>query len=221
MKGFWNAIFRRKAKPSQPTLRRIWNFRDEDIVGYSLYGEDSDTFMYDSVKDDPGLCPVCHNRVKFIVPARTERIKKRVPLQSTYDGFYVVSENFKEFCQSNGYEGVTFTPLGGQPYYVINVENVLYFDSTYYDISGPKQICCGDYYSLCGPEPFMLLEGQHVPDDFIARTDRMFATGRERHPIIIIGLKTREKLEARGFKHLYYMNVYNKILRPEIVVVKQ
>lgn len=48
---------------------------------------------------------------------------------TTYDHYTIVSEQFREFCLSNGYANIHFTELiKCKGYYIIDVEKVCYLD---------------------------------------------------------------------------------------------
>lgn len=66
--------------------------------------------MYHDPKNMPGLCPVCHCTVEKI-PNLDYYTSTDKDFAITYDGFYIVRDRFKLFCEKRGYEGLRFVPL--------------------------------------------------------------------------------------------------------------
>ena len=63
--------------------------------------------MYRDPKNMPGLCPVCHCTVEKI-PNLDYYTSTDKDIAITYDGFYIVRDRFKLFCEKRGYEGLRF-----------------------------------------------------------------------------------------------------------------
>ena len=66
--------------------------------------------MYNVPRNMPGLCPVCHNTIEKI-PNLDYYTSTDKDIAITYDGFYIVRDRFKLFCERQGYEGLRFVPL--------------------------------------------------------------------------------------------------------------
>ena len=65
--------------------------------------------MYRKPLEMPGLCPVCHCTVEKI-PNLDYYTSTDKDIAITYDGFYIVRDRFKLFCEKRGYEGLRFIP---------------------------------------------------------------------------------------------------------------
>lgn len=73
--------------------------------------------------------------------------KKKGDLFETEDGFYIVTEKFKIFCEANKYENLKFTPLPKSPgYYFFEAETIFKTDpvKSWFEY-GKKQECCKQY----------------------------------------------------------------------------
>jgi hypothetical protein len=93
-----------------------------------VYGPENGTDMLPT--DDVGLvCPRCGMLTddNYINPAY--KVPKGCPdFSHTYDGFYIVSERFRQTTSAAGYAGLRFIQLPGCPgYYSLQVEQVLEF----------------------------------------------------------------------------------------------
>ena len=65
----------------------------------------------------PGVCPYCHSKFKS-VPDLDYRLRKRkLDAYYTYDGFLIVSEKFKSFCEINKYKNLEFKKLNHNGFY--------------------------------------------------------------------------------------------------------
>ncbi|KGL56030.1 hypothetical protein HQ50_03255 [Porphyromonas sp. COT-052 OH4946] len=99
----------------------------ETVVAKIIFGVGEDGFVYGS-KDRPDVCPVCGNRIKDVYDLHY-RLNRKSTFMYTYDGYNIVSQPFKDFCDANGYQGLSFTELTHYPgYYFFSVENVFELD---------------------------------------------------------------------------------------------
>ena len=93
--------------------------------------------MYDT-SDIPGLCPYCHNTLEKI-PNLEFRTQTRKDIVWTYDGFYIVSEKFKDFCEEQGLKELAFTPLKKSPgHYYFEDDNFIQRSEEFHGDKGRK-----------------------------------------------------------------------------------
>jgi hypothetical protein len=72
----------------------------------------------------------------------------------TYDGFYVVSEKFKNFCEVQGFKDLTFIPLKKSPgHYYFEPQTTFPIDeeNTIFEHTGEPCSHCGKYSWFGGP----------------------------------------------------------------------
>ena len=100
-------LLRRKEESSQPL--RIINNPVGVVVAKTIEPYDID-HMYDDPDKMPGLCPVCHYTIEKI-PNLDYHTATTKDIAMTYDGFFIVRDRFKRFCDEQGYENLTFIPL--------------------------------------------------------------------------------------------------------------
>lgn len=71
-----------------------------------------DLYMYDDAFHKPGICPECGGVVtQEVNPEFKVKLKDWKDLFFTSDGYCIASSRFKQFCEAQGYENVTFVPL--------------------------------------------------------------------------------------------------------------
>jgi hypothetical protein len=67
---------------------------------------------------------------------------------------------------------------------------------------------CGNYDEVIGATP-AYLEVPGPLEDGIFRSDLLFGSGNAKHPLIIVGLETKERLEGAGLKGLLFREAYH------------
>lgn len=129
----------------------------------------------------------------------------------TYDGFAIVSEKFKIFCEKAGYSGIEFVELRGtQKYYWFKINNVLEFDpiergTSFLDFNEE----CNGYEEIIGATPACLKNKNMLPDGFF-RTDICFGSYAGKSPLYIIGEVTKKKLLSAGFDEIDFEDILEK-----------
>ena len=68
------------------------------ICAKVLDGPDMD-FLYDSKEVMLGRCPICGNKVEDIPNLSSKIKRRRGNFFNTQDGFQLVSQQFKDFCE--------------------------------------------------------------------------------------------------------------------------
>lgn len=178
-------------------------------VAKTLHGSDEYGFMYD--ENSPNLCPVCGNTLKQIPNINYKVKKKRGSLLTTYDGYEIVSEKFREFCLINKYPDLLFVPLMNSPgFYFFSSQRIYKIDAVRREVQFiNKRECCGSYDEIIGASPaykYPLFEMD--TDDFICRTQYLFGTKDRKGPVFVVGLQTVVKMKEFGLKDLYFRDVY-------------
>jgi hypothetical protein len=180
-----------------------------NIVGYKIGGQDNDTYMF---RDDSSLqkCDGCGYRLDFYATNRQYCLKKSgSDISATYDGQTIVSQIFKEFCEQNKFKGVKFVAFENDPnHFHLTVTPEVKFDAIR-SKTRFENLCsqCGNYESIVGAKPAYLLAAQPLRDGFY-RTDLIFASGNEKHPLILVGQETKAKLEAASLVGLEFSPAY-------------
>ena len=165
--------------------------------------------MYEKPSDVPATCPYCYSKLKSVPDLNYVLRKKRRDLYYTEDGFCLVSEKFKSFCECGQYSNLTFLKLEHCDYYFFEPNNI--FKTFMFWVPFNKWGCwcnaCKNYSEITGgvlkDESFAL-----ESDDFISRTDNFRGSYEYKRPMIIVGFETERKMKKFGLKGLCFENVY-------------
>ncbi len=195
------------------------------IIAYHMSVHDDDTYMlgpdtyrmppeagfYDwrFGKDGvphPATCPTCGRKIdlNYINPA-FRVTKRRRDLTATYDGYVLVSDRFRDFCETNNWhQHVQFAPLpSDDDFFVFKPQRTLEFDAdrrgTRFEDYCPE---CNKHFSVVGATPVYLRNVTAAISDDIYRSDLEFASGHEQHPLLILGVATAQAIKAAGFQKI-------------------
>ena len=128
---------------------------------------------------------------------------------STYDNHSIVSLKFKEFCERVRIKDLDFVKVNeSPPLYDLRPRLVLPFDAARRETLF-ENYCrtCDQYESVVGAVP-VFLKGITGPiDNGIYRTNIEFGSGRAKTPMIIVGVKTKERMQLEKFKGAEYRAV--------------
>ncbi|HRI68290.1 MAG TPA: hypothetical protein PK156_28870 [Polyangium sp.] len=135
------------------------------------------------------------------------RRKKKYDISGSYDGVDVASRRFKDLYERSGMTGLQFKELGDDAF-AIRATNVVAFDAVRRGTKFEKKCdACGIYESVTGATPVYLLPGEVVPDMGFARTDLEFASGDEKHPLLLCGEGVAKILWAAKLKGIVLQKV--------------
>ena len=171
----------------------MYRFSEEYNNLYFFYG-----------RTDIKRCPVCKELLAkwdedltvelSVVPVH--RRKRKYDISSSYDGVTMVSRRFKELYEHSGMTGLQFTDLGDDAF-AIRSTNIVRFDTLRSAVRFVKKCdVCGRYESVVFSGAVALLPGNVVPPVGFARTDLEFASGDEKHPILLCGDEVAKMLWA-------------------------
>jgi len=179
------------------------------ILGYNIYSYYNKHSMYRNLKLSE--CDKYSDiySINKIDPGIKIRTKK--PISSTYDSFTIVSNQFKEFCNNEGYEGLEFIVLPNSPgLYWFKMQNVIQYDSESYGlrfINYNEQ--CQGYEEVIGADPVYLRTKEPIPDGFF-RTDLCFGSFATKSPLTLIGIDTMKKIKSAGIKGIDAREIKDK-----------
>lgn len=165
-----------------------------------MEGEDNDSYMI----GDNGIsrCKTCGYKTdyEYLNPDFKLTIKK-FDISYTYDGACIVSERFKHYCADEKLDGLEFIAIKNAPeHYLLIANNIIAFDpekaNTVFE-----NYCesCHSYESVISGNIALKNITQPIIDG-IYRTDLVFASEDEKSPILIVGTRTFEKMNAQEFK---------------------
>jgi hypothetical protein len=179
------------------------------LLGYDFYFYDNKKRMFKNIKLDRCAAYSDIYTINQINPFLKKKTKKH--LSTTYDGFKIVSEIFKSFCENENYPGLEFVPLPKSPgFYWFKAHNIIEYDSQSYGLRfiNYNEDCKG-YEEIIGASPVCLKKRIPIPDGFF-RTDICFGSFESKSPVILIGVETLRKLKLAGFKGIDASEILDK-----------
>lgn len=217
---FIKAVILPKRKMKTRKVIRL-SYRGKIVAKY-LYGIDIDGYMYEDIKNRPDCCPICHNTLRKIPNLEKKFYVKNLDIGWTYDHYCVVSERFKDFCEKEGYPNLLFIPLKSKGMYYFEAQDIYKLDYKRYGTRFiDKRDCCGSYDEVIGPPVSTQIGFDTGSDDFIMRSEYMFASYYYKSYSIIVGPKTALKMKEYGLKRIYFDNIYDsnvKVLEKEMEI---
>lgn len=166
-------------------------------VAALFYGHDNGTYMVGSCDtrlpgiSDAVFCPQCGWKKDWTFVRDDYRLgRKRMDVSSTYDGMTIISSRARAaFCDS-GIGADQMRELPGQPgYFALLPTDVVHFDFERRRTRFSDQCsACGLYGSVAGATP-PFFKGLPQESIWIARTDLLFGSRNEHHPLIVVSAR--------------------------------
>jgi len=184
-------------------------------IAYSLTGHDNDSYFFESA---PGnvFCQQCGSCVDKSYLPDNMTIRRKYDIGSSYDGRDIVSARFKEFCDEHyPGEAAFYQVTRDADFFYMVPKLILAFDAEKRRTRF-LEFCpaCGNYKSICGATPGVLKNQAEPIERGFFRTDLEFGSGREKSPVIIIGLKTKQQITEKRFGKPSFNPVYNDLPSP-------
>jgi hypothetical protein len=136
--------------------------------------------------------------------------KNKKEISNTCDGFLIVSDAFKQFCEVEKYEGLEFVILPASPnFFWLKIHNVVEFDVE----AGKTRFMhynedCKGYGGIYTTS--VCLKNKRALSDSIYRTDICFGDYETKAPIYLVGEMTKQKLGVAGFKEIYFEKILDE-----------
>ncbi len=180
------------------------------ILGYSIEETDLKCNMLDGMQLT--ACAKYSNIYDLNIVNPNFKIKsKKYNAGCTYDGFTIVSELFKQFCETEKYTGLEFFILPSLPnFYWFKVHNIVEFDTEARETQfiNYNENCKG-YEEIIGATPVCLKSKKTLANGFF-RTDICFGSFAGKSPVYLVGEETMVKLKSAGFKEIVFEKVLDK-----------
>ena len=156
-------------------------------IAFVFHGHDNDSYMLQGCASLV-RCPVCGELLERPRLVSAFQLRKKRDVSSTYDGYTIVSQKFIDEWQRIGGTGLEFEPLPEAPgFFVLEAFHEIAFDTDRRETRFEKlRTCCGRYHSVVGATPAFLKAPENLSPTRATRTDVMFGSGDEKHPLIII-----------------------------------
>lgn len=181
------------------------------VIGYAIHGTDTfDKLLGDDLEygpPDPCLRYKSLFDIGFL-PDNYKIPKKQRDFFTTADGFLLVSEKVKKFCEEEQYS-VDFQQLDQSHFFWLKPQKVIEFDhktrGVLFSKFNPE---CNGYGSIYGGYPVCLTNATPLNDDFF-RTDLSFGSVAK-NPIVCTGINTKNKIKAAGLSGVYFEEIKDK-----------
>lgn len=202
-------FFHRKKDLTTSHCLNVPSVRDSFSVVAKYLSADDAEFMYTGWDNMPGVCPYCHSKFKSVPDLDYVPNKRRKDFYYTCDGFCIVSQKFKDFCDEGRYGSLDFQKLNTSDFYFFEPHEIFKTNIRWIPFNVFKIWCnvCKNYAELTGgvlkDESFKL-----ETNDFIMRTDNFYGKYENKHPMIVVGLETERKMKDFGLKGIDFDNVY-------------
>ena len=176
------------------------------IIAKILSGKDMDYMFLDQATRQ-GLCSVCHNLLEQIPDLNAKIKRKKGDFFVTYDGFTLVSQKFKDFCDERHYPNLTYKEMKNMPgLYYFMPNNVFRIDTSMLHLCNFNE-CCNSFDSIVGGV-IKAIDFKVETNDFICRSNFFMGSRHRKGPCIIVGLETAKKMRDFGLKDVYFHDVY-------------
>lgn len=194
------------------------------IAGYQFGGHDNDSYMlgeetrpaasaeereyYDwrfvqNGGQHPATCPKCGRKTDANYVSPTFKLgKKRMDVGSTYDGYTIVSERFRQFCADLDIADVDFVSLPSEPrHYWFRVQKTLKVDTHASQGLRFLNYCdrCHSYAGVFGTSRLRFIGVETTVPKGFSRTDLEFAQAHEQSPVIVADPDLGAAIHAQGF----------------------
>jgi hypothetical protein len=197
------------------------------IRGYLLTGHDNDSYMLGNETrravtaeerqffdwrftynggQHPATCPCCGRKIdnNYINP-NFELRKKRMDIGTTYDGYTIVSDRFREFIEAQKVSEIDFVSLPSQSkHYWLLPRKVLVVDQTRSQglrLMYPCQVC-GANAGIFGTTGLRFVGiNEEIPEG-IFRSDLEFGQAHAQHHLIIVSSQMVTAMKSQKFEGL-------------------
>jgi len=197
---------------------------NNNVIGYTLYAHDNDTEMYPRASTVISRCPICGARTElfphnpkyvfqrnFTVPYSEDKIEvshRATDCSCTYDGQFIVTKHFKDFCEKQAYSGLRFLGFNKDKYHFqLIVTNEVEVNTNKSNIRYEKQCPFCELCEWVGPTPEYYDISTPLPDGFY-RSDLIIGPYYARHPQIIVGAVTMQKILDEKFKGIIFDPIF-------------
>ncbi len=180
------------------------------LLGYTIIDPDMNAYMLSDI--ELNACAKYSNIYDLNIVNPNFKVPKRAKnISTTYEGYTIVSEKFKTFCEVEKYEGLEFVTLPSSPeYYWFKVHNILEYDT---DARLTRFLNyneeCNGYEEIIGITP-VCLKTKFLLEDKFYRTNICAGSFVNKSPMYMVGEKTKEKLKEAGFKEIFFEKILDK-----------
>ena len=178
------------------------------VVGYTMFGADLNELMF-PYKITENVCSSCGVKLDFGSTNSSFRTDTTIDFAETADGQFICSNKFKDFCETNQYEGLRFLALSDDAHWHFFADRQVQFDSVKRNTRFEKYCdVCKRYTDTVGATPSFLKVQSPIPDG-IFRSDLIFGSANSKQFLLFVGNSTKTKLEGAGLTGIEFKAAFN------------
>jgi len=174
------------------------------MYGWILVSADNDSTMLPPERAGGATCPHCGRKVADVPVDPGFQLRERgFDLSETEEGYWIASQEFKDFCDILPFSNLEFVPLPNDPgFYWFRVHSVAEYqppaDSVHHDRF------CRSCHAFGAVEGFLEPSGRSkaLPEG-IHRSEFEYGQGLRQRPLMLVGEKTGISLNKRRFRGVY------------------
>jgi len=183
------------------------------LVGYRISGFDNGTCMFDAYPSN-STCSKCGMRLDLLAynPLYVSGKFRRSSLLYTYDGFPIVSQQFKDFIELQGFPNVDCHAFVNDPRrFFLTSKNIVPYDcnSPYLERDEYCSACERFVSVATGSKNAFVTLREPLPNG-IFQTDLTFGHQNEQSPILLVGIETKRLMEKFGLRGISYGRAYRR-----------
>jgi hypothetical protein len=163
--------------------------------------------MYNRV-NIPYTCTSCHYPIKKEINPDFI-LKKKFDVSFTYDGYLIVSDKFKYFCETQLYRNLVFHTIIKEPnYYYLECDKIIQLDYKRRNVEFGK-LCpiCDRFDTVIGASPSYIQQGFVIQESSFYKSEYEFGSYWNRFPLIVVSMSVAKELVKQKFKGLYFKDV--------------
>ena len=174
------------------------------MYGWILVSPDNDSSLLPGQSRESAVCPHCDRKVADVPVDPGFQLRERgFDLSETEEGYWIASQDFKDFCDILPFSNLEFIPLPNDPgFYWFRVHSVAEYcppaDSVRHDRFCRSCHGFGDVQGFLEPSG----RAEALPEG-IHRSEFEYGEGRRQRPLMLVGEKTGQHLRRRRFRGVY------------------
>lgn len=181
------------------------------LLAYALTAADADGYYFENAPEST-FCSSCSSCIRNdYYPTYLDIKNSKLDGSYTYDGQLLISKKVVDWCTKNEITGCDFIRVDTEKHlYTLKPGNTLSFDVIRREVIFDA-FCgvCQQYEQIAGANPVFL---KNINDEIINgfnRTDVEFGSGREKSPLIILGIDTYKKFKKERFSGFSFEPIYH------------
>lgn len=185
------------------------------LSAFNMMGHDNETQMLDLFGVDKKLprCKTCGLLFEKPIASKNFKIKKKLDISFTYDGYMIASKNFVDSWYGFGGEGLKFSKLqNSEGFYSVYATEIVEYSIAKSEVRFINfSSCCERFMEIIGTHPIYTQDWQKLNNYAAVRTDLTFGSFNSKHPLILISENMGKKLKKLKFKGLVLEKLDNII----------